>query len=209
MKSNCSFLTLAIFFLTTFAALGSTNKVGNGGDGVFCKKLDKTEGRLLDFYEKNFSIEPNETNPEIIAEKQIKKLENIAPKLSKHYLKRLKELPNEIEFKSEVSFIDIKDSNHFFSPLTKDCQILQVAIRKSKILPNEKRFLIREDLWKQMGPIHKAGLLTHEIIYEHLAKLGEEDSTKTRILNSFIFANEFKAEEFWRLIKELEVPIYP
>jgi hypothetical protein len=152
MKSACSILSLVFLCDISHGAVVAANKVGNGGDGVFCKKLDRTEGRLLDFYESNFSNESKDTDPDAIAEKQIKKLEEIAPKLSKQYFKRLKELANEIEYKSEVSFTDIKDSKHMFQPLSADCQVLQVVIRKAKVLPNEKRFLIREDLWKQMDP---------------------------------------------------------
>lgn len=205
MKSNCKILVFV--FLWSFAS--AANKVGNGGNGVFCKATDKNQGKLLDFYENKVNFETDETNPEVIAEKQLSKLKIIAPRLSGQYIKRLKEMSKEIDYKSDVALTDTKDSKHLFQPLSSDCQVLQVAIRKTKPLPNEKRFLIREDLWGQLSPGHRAGLLTHEIVYEHLAKLGENDSVKARKLNSYLYENEVKREEFWKFIKELEVPIYP
>ena len=201
MKSACRLL----FFLISIPIFASTNKVGNGGDGVFCKN----SAQLLDFYEKEFKFESSEKDPFALARARFEKLKTWAPALGDQYLKRLSEMNQEIEFKKDVSFTDIKDSKHFFEPLKKDCQLLQIAIRKARVLPDEKRFLIRDDLWKRLNPIHAAGLLTHEIVYEHLVKLGEENSIKARQLNRSLYDEKLSKEEFWKLVKNLEVPIYP
>ena len=208
MKLACSFISIIFVSITS---PGAVNKVGNGGDGIFCKNTgnEKSPGKLLDFYEDKIILETSVTNPEVIAETQLTHLKNVAPKLAEQYLKRLKEISKEIEYMSKVSLIDIKDSKHLFKPLENECQVLQITIRKAKTISNEKPFLIREDLWKQLSPLQQAGLLTHEIIYEHLAKLGEEDSIKARKINRFLYQSEFKKEEFWKFIKELELPIYP
>lgn len=206
MKSNCS-LGLLILFLGVSSL--ASNKVGNGGDIVFCKKAQEPKGKLLDFYENSLNFESKETSAEVIAEKQLRQLQIAAPQLAEQYLKRLKSISKDIEYKSDVILTDIKDSKHLFRPFSDDCQVLQIAIRKAKIISNEKPFIICEDLWKQLSPLHQAGLLTHEIVYEHLAKLGEEDSVKARKINRFLYQSEIKKEEFWKLIKDLEVSIYP
>ena len=203
--SLCSLLILIL--CSTSGA--SSNKVGNGGDGVFCKSTNPSEGQLLDFYESKISLQTAETDPQAIAEKRLLALKEIAPKLGEQYLKRLKEMAKQIDYKNDVALTDIKDSKHLFKPLSEDCQVVQVAIRKAKALSNEKLFVIREDLWKQLPPLHQAGLLSHEIIYEHFAKLGEEDSIKARKLNRALYQQELKKAEFWSFVKELEVPIYP
>ncbi len=199
-------LTISILF--SCSAL-CTNKVGNGGDGVFCKKDGKTAGELLDFYENEIKLASTSAKAKEIAEKYVENLRTIAPKLHKQYIRRLNELPNEIEYKNEIELVDIKDSQHLYKPASKECEVLQVAVRKLKNMPKEKRFIIREDLWNQMDEVSKAGLFTHEIIYEHLSKLGEESSVKARKLNAFIYQNDLTKDSFWSYVKDLEIPLYP
>ncbi len=176
--------------------------MGNGGDVVFCGKSKVT---LLDFYEARVDLKTKEKKHLAIAETQFSQLKEVAPRLADQYSKRLKE----IEFKDNIKLTDIKDSLHLFEPLEKNCHIYQIAIRKPIIQAGEKRFLIRKDLWNQLTPVHKAGLLSHEIIYEHLSKLGETDSIKARKLNTLLYSANVKKQEFWKLIKDLELPIYP
>ena len=203
-----SYINLLIILFCTQSHAG--NKVGNGGDGVFCKRQSKTEGKLLDFYEADFSPVDPEKNPYEIAKKNLSKLEGIAPQLASLYLKRLKELPNEVDDKADIDLEDLKDSKHFFKPKDKDCKVQQLAVRKTKVDKNEKRFLIDKELWKTLPSVHQAGLLTHEIIYEHFSLLGEMDSIKARKLNRHLYSkNQLDAKSFWIFIKELEVPIYP
>lgn len=204
MKLVYSFILL-LLPLTSFAQ----NKVGNGGDGVFCEKKGTIDSKLLDFYEADVVNTTKEKKPEAIAQIQLDKIKDAAPQLFKQYKKRLSEITSEIEFKDNIKLTDIKDSLHLFEPLPKSCKVYQIAIRKPKIIGNEKRFIIRNDLWKRLPPIHQAGLLTHEIIYEHLAKLGETDSVKARKINSYLYSNAITASGFWNLIKDLELPIYP
>ncbi len=198
-------LILTLLPLTAF----SQNKVGNGGDGVFCKKKGVTDAKLLDFYEANIPNITKEKKPEVIAQAQLDKIKDAAPQLFKQYKKRLSEITAEIEFKDNIKLTDIKDSLHLYEPLPKTCEVYQIAIRKHKVIGAEKRFIIRNDLWKKLPPLHQAGLLTHEIIYEHLAKLGETDSTKARKINSYLYSNTLSPTGFWNLIKDLELPIYP
>jgi myo-inositol-1-phosphate synthase len=187
------------------------NKVGNGGNIISCRSAATmgTKMLLLDFYENNVKFEKSNKNFEILVEEQFDKLKSISPSLATQYLKRFEEVQNEIDFKSDAEFTSIPDSKHLFAPPAKDCKVVQTAIRKPKISGNEKRFLIRKDIWDSLDSMNKAGLITHEIIYEHLAKLGEEDSVKARKVNAYLYSQSITAEGFWKMMRELEIPLYP
>lgn len=201
-------LIVPILLISTIA-FAEGNKVGNGGNTVVCETEKETTVTLLDFYEDTISYSSTETSPYTIAENVFDKLKLIAPKLHKLYVKRLNQISNEIDFKDGVLLNEIKDSNHLFEPADKNCKVHQTAIRKAKIVGKEKQFVFRNDLWVKMSPLNQAGLLTHEIIYEHVSKLAEKNSIKARKLNRYLYQNSFTADEFWKFMKELEIPIYP
>lgn len=207
MKFRCSFVfaLILLFYLDIFAQ----NKVGNGGDAIVCQDVNQSKVFLFDFYEENQEIHSDETDPFKIAEMQILKTQEFAPKIAIQYTQRLKLISNEIEYKDNVELTNIEDSKEFYLPIDKKCKLEQVAIRKNHIHGLEKRFIFRQDLWSQLAPEHQAGLLLHEIIYEHLSKLGETDSIKARKINRFLFQDKINQKDFWLLIKDLKLPIYP
>lgn len=203
--------TLLFASLIVYApfSLASGNRVGNGGDIIQCKG----ESVLLDFYEttapiKNFK---SENSYQEIVGIVLNQLEKIHPAQAKQYKKRFASMEGEIEFRSEIELKNIKDSNHVFRPKNKDCKLLQIAVRRNLESTQTKRFVIDQELWKELNNTHKAGLILHEIIYEHLYKLGEEDSQKARILNAYLFSDkifESPPEDYWKLIQSLKLPIY-
>ncbi len=187
----------------------------NGGDGVFCVSPEgqPLNGTLLDFYESKQPI-PTDIGVNdsyiLIAENILKKIKKAAPKISEQYSIRLKNIESEFEFIKTEKLVDIADSMNFLSPGNSNCQILQIIIRKKFVIKNESRFLVQENLWNRLDNINKAGLILHEIIYEHFAKLGQENSTKARRLNSFMFFNSNITENsFWSLVKQFEIALYP
>jgi hypothetical protein len=222
MRLICSsvYFYFALVFFSDLSVLAS-NKVGNGGNLVVCEnKSQKIQSAtLLDFYEdersslarvvSNIKNEFKNKTPEQIAEIQLSKLKVASPKLTDQYLKRLKEFLTEIEYKDDIVLTPIPDSFHLFKPKNKFCKIEQLAIRKNVISVGEKRFLINNDLWKKMTSVQQAGLYTHEIIYEHFSKLGEENSIKARKVNRYLYSSNINSKDFWSLTKELELPIYP
>lgn len=210
MSFHCSKIFLALIYLVGLPAFAG-NKVGNGGNVVTCKTPEPlgAPALLLDFYESGLTLKNSDKSYEEILMQRFTQLKAASPKLSAQYLKRSKEIVNEIEFKDKAEFSTIPDSLHLFKPLAKDCEVVQTAIRKELVVGKEKRFLIRKDIWDQLDATNRAGLLSHEIIYEHLYKLGESNSVKARKLNSYVFSEDVKSNEFWTLMKELELPIYP
>ena len=116
----------------------------------------------------------------MIAEDVFKRLKPISKKLSEQYLSRLNSITQEMDFKEGVALTDVKDSLYTFKPEDKNCEVRQIAIRKEEALPSEKRFIIDKKLWDRLDSRNKSALIVHEIIYEHLNKLGETTSVKAR-----------------------------
>lgn len=183
------------------------NKVGNGGNVVLCADK-KSEAVLLDFYEHEVKPQSSKKEAVEIATDYLKKLDKVAPYLSAQYLKRLNQISSEIKYAEEIEIIDVPDSKHLFKPLSASCKVVQIAVRNNLATSKDKRFLIRKDLWDALAPVQRAGLLVHEILHEHFTKLGEEHSIKARRVNAVIFGED-KPKDFWKLIKELALPIYP
>ncbi len=116
-------------------------------------------------------------------------------------------MTHEIEFRNDIELVEVDDSKHVSYP--KGCKVTQIAIRRAAPHRNGKRFLIRKDLWEKLSPFQGAGLLTHELFYEHLSKLGENDSTKARQLNALLYTAEFDKQKFWKATRDLRLPLYP
>ena len=83
------------------------------------------------------------------------------------------------------------------------------SINETIIFYQGTTFLFDEDNWKQLDALNKAALIMHEIIYDHLYKLGERNSVKVRKMNALLFSNNFNKKQFWELIQDLKLPIYP
>lgn len=208
MKFRYQITSSILIILSSGLVHAEGNKVGNGGDGVFCSGVNQS-AQILDFYEGDLKPTATEKDPYAIVEKKFSQLKLAAPKLGEQYLNRLKSIRSQLELKENVSLKNIKDSNHLFKPAQKDCEVLQVVIRRRTTLPGEKTFLVDKTLWDKLPPVEQAGMISHEIIYEHLMKLGAIDSTKSRALNRFIFTEKYDASHFWKFIERLEVSIYP
>ena len=205
-----------MFLIISFSAQAQ-NRVGNGGNLAICGKGQVVrQAQLLDFFEAggfdyDLPFISKIDNQDLILQDRLKVLAGLAPKLAAQYQRRLPEIKNEWDLKKDIKLTAVNDSLHAFSPKEKDCSIQQIVIR----LPNlkeGKRFLVDEDLWKILTEAQKAGLVMHEMIYEHLAKLGEEDSRNARKINALIFSPRFskmKSGEFWLFIKDLHISLYP
>jgi hypothetical protein len=198
-----------ILSLVSLNAFANGNRVGNGGDIVTCSKSNE----ILDFYENSGAVRvfAQENTIDKVLEQIFKNLERVSPRQAKQYRTRAGEFINDTEFKTGVALTDIKDSKHVFEPSEKDCAVKQIAIRRNEPDLNGKRFVIDQNLWNKLSPRGQAGLIMHEVIYEHLYKLGEEDSVRARKLNAYLFSNKVFADSpdtYWKFIKDLNLPIY-
>lgn len=196
---------LFLFVLFLAAKTFAQNRVGNGGDVVTCR--DKLP-QVLDLYESSAEIiTATETDYQKIVSERLNLLAEAHKKLADQYRMKFSSLLNDSEFKANAKLTDIKDSEHLVLP--KGCRLKQAAIRKNAISKNEKLFLFDDDNWQEMDSLNKAALIMHEIIYDHFYKLGEPNSVKVRKLNALLFSKNFDKKQFWQLIQDLKIPIYP
>lgn len=199
---------MIIIALFSWSSVFAQNRVGNGGDVVKCK--DSIQ--LLDFYESGRPLVSFENNDyKTVLRKVVERLERVNPKQAKQYKKRAQEIESEIDFKENIELVDISDSHHLFKPASGDCKILQAAVRKNYSMKDKSRFIINQTLWGQLNEVHKAGLLMHEIVYEHFYKLGEKDSIKARQFVALYFSPEFetmKVNDYFKALRDAKIPIY-
>lgn len=203
---------ILIALLTGPLALAG-NRVGNGGDVVFCEKANSWE--ILDFHEARLnSVEitaSGKSDPWVIMGERLKTIKQLAPKLYAQYSRRLKTMKSDIEFRDNVELTDVEDSLH--AAVKKGCRVQQAALRVGFPKYNkDKPFVISNDLWKKLSANEQAGLLMHELIYEHFYKLGVKDSRPVRQFVSLVFSekmNNMNKQMFWAQINEWGVPVYP
>lgn len=195
----------------SFSAL-AINRVGNGGDAIVCRKgRDLRSAVLLDLFETSLPSASWQGSRDDIAKAVFKRLALASPEQAKHYERRWKELPNELELRDGVALVDIDDSKHVVTPTEKGCAIEQAAVRRNILGDNGKRFTADKAIWEKMDERSKAALLLHEIVYEHLYKLGETDSVKARQLTSYLLSADFEKaspEAYWKRLGALKVPVY-
>lgn len=202
-----------IFSLILFPMMAiAQDRVGNGGDVIACLEKDSlNKVLLLDFYESSDELATLSGTYEEIVQNRLNALKKMDVTLGQQYAQRWQSMKSEIEFKDNVQLVDIKDSSHTFEPEDKNCQLKQIAIRRKLVFGKQGRFVVNKKYWNHLSATHQAGLIWHEMIYEHLAKLGEKDSIKARAMNAEIFSSDFEkksAADFWKFIQTLKVPIY-
>ncbi len=200
---------IPLFLILSTTAYADGNRVGNGGDVIQCP--NKVE--LLDLYESTQELqtfEKSETTQEIV-QKVLRNIERLNPNQGRQYLNRAAEFMDEVDFKNDAKLVNIRDSKHLFKPSEKECKLKQIAIRRADATKASKRFIISKDLWDQLDNKNQAALILHEIIYEHLYKLGEENSVKARILVGYAFSKAAMTDTkrtYQKQIQDLKLPIY-
>ena len=103
----------------------------------------------------------------------------------------------------------VKDSLHVSLPVR--CKLKQVAIRRDKVLAGQKRFVIDKNAWNKLSPTQQAGLVLHEIVYDHFYLLGEKDSRTARAFQSFISRlvdTPVSEMAYRKMVRGLKIPLY-
>lgn len=181
------------------------NEVNNGGHAVVCK--DQAP-RLLDYVEhKVEGAEMGDYRPSVAS--LIAKLAKVDDSTAAQYGRRWAKWDEESELLPESKLQIVRDSFHVSVP--KDCKLKQLAVRRQFPLGAEKRFSIDKDIWDKMPAVHQAGLVMHELIYEHFKFLGESDSRKARAYNAYIarMPEDASKADYVKFVKSLKVPLYP
>ncbi len=181
--------------------------IGNGGDVIKCE--DSRPLELLDYFEavkiRGWSIDlgNGETSKDMV-EFAIRRLESYSPTRAELYRNYASTFFEEAKFLEETNLTDIPDSNHIALP--RGCSIAQIANQSEPLFDGDKRYLIANDIWKELPERDQAGLILHEIIYREAISLGHSNSVSVRILNAVISSNrinQMSIEEFTVLLADL------
>ncbi len=191
----CLFFSFYLATQNSFAG----HEAGNGGDVVLCRnsKGEVASVELLDFYEARVQrkiyneIDLFSDSHLEIAKKIIGRLTEHSPIRVKRYLAMIESFHSETLFLSGVQLVDIPDSENIILP-NPSCSIEQIAIQRSPVFPEDKRYTINQDLWDLLDEENRAGLILHEIVYREAISYGHENSIAVRYFNSYMFSNKFK-----------------
>jgi hypothetical protein len=211
----------ALIFSSAFAG----NEVGNGGDVIICKikeenkaKNVKSEPALLDFYEyktevgfklDEFDIQNEYQDEYRVAQTIVERLKKVSKKLHAQYSKGLEKFRGKVRYLSGEELSNIEDSFHI--SIKKGCEIRQIAIQRIDPLNKDTVIYINKDLYDKLTPLHKAGLILHELIYEHFLFFEVTNSVKVRFFNRYLFSKEIKdhgPEDLRKISEGLEIPLY-
>ncbi len=208
--------TLILFYVVLFLGHAFASGAGNGGDAVVCRdKNDKIfSAELLDFYEakKLRNIIPKVVSPEKSFEENLESLfdtlATISPVRARIYRGWYETFESEANRLRDTTLIDIPDSGHL--AFRNGCKVEQVVIQQEPLYPEDKIFLINEDIWDELPSDSQAGLILHELILKETIitskKIGNKtpiNSLDVRYFNSLIASEkiaEYSLKEFNELI---------
>ena len=187
-------LLMAGLISPTFAG----DKVGNGGDVVVCRNTvnEVTSIEALDIYEGRvrWTIELDlgdaSLSPLQKVELALSRLGRISSIRAERYLEKAKQFDANALFLDNTELPDISDSNHLIFP--KGCKVEQIIVQRTPHFSDDRRYLVSNDLWKQLDSTNKAALILHEIIYEEALEFGHQDSVPTRYFNAHLMSHRFE-----------------
>lgn len=185
-------------------------ETGNGGGGVVCRTpsgsvesvelFDVYEGRTLrrqgvDLGAVSLSVDEK-------VEMAMKRLERLSPLRAALYRQEYGTFFSETLFLKGSQLVLIPDADPVAMPA--GCAIEQLAVQRVPLFPEDKRYVIDQDLWDRLDSDGKAGLILHELIYREAIQYGHTKSVFARYLNMKLLSNEIENvrtdEDFYHLL---------
>jgi hypothetical protein len=201
--------TLISFHALAQVKLANGNGVGNGGDAVVCKDsaelLDFAEAKLLKKFTLISSVKSE--NYMSAAKERLEKLKGLDRKLADQYLNVLLKVDTRWKIIENAQFRDVPDS--FEIAIPDGCKLEQLAIQQE--MEGKTVIHVSKKIWDRLNVMNKAGLLLHEIIYEHFITTGETNSVKARKFNAFLFSQELEKSDkkkYREVVRSLGIKAY-
>lgn len=187
---------ILVLFMFLFGSLANAgDHKGNGGNSINCGET----AYFYDFYVNPGTYPEMEGNEFQIAQEVLNQMQEFTPVRVELYRERLKAFLELSRFVSDAHLGVINDTGMSI-PLPRECSVVQTIIQKIVVFGNEKRFLISRPQWDRLSPLHRAGLIIHELLYWEIQA---EDSRKLGQFNAYLFQKlqkgYEKAEFFSRL----------
>lgn len=176
-----------LFFLTANISYAG-DRVGNGGDIIYCEGGAGELFFVLEEYEGN--VVPVIGDPNI---DYVKKVETLIGRLKKDFPARYAFYTSLFQyFQRRVTFLDkrLPEISDEGSPQHHThCEIVQAAYFKRNS-QNELVYYLQKNIWQNLTNDQKAILVFHELIYTEAVGLGHSDSRNVRMANRMIFTGK-------------------
>lgn len=182
-----------LFLLFTPLVYGG-DRVGNGGDVVYCESYPADLFFVFEEYEGNVHarIGSSELDYSQKVEILISRLRKYFPVRSAYYSYLFK------YFKQNVVFLDRRlpeiSDERSFPDRSNSCEIVQAAYFNWSV--GQPKYFIQKIIWNKLDNDQKAILVFHELIYTEAAGLGHQDSYFVRQLNRMVYTGLFDAASF-------------
>lgn len=176
-------LGLFLFLISQIALATGGDRVGNGGDVVFCTHEDNQAIYVLDEYEAGAFLKIGDKT-----QTYYQKVELILAKIQTKFPVRYHLYRKNFErFKLSVKFIqtklpEINDSFERTGPLCYTRQIAYFNINTN----GEVQYFLQRDLWSQLSEDQRAIVVLHELIYTEAVGIGHFESTYVRAANRIL-----------------------
>jgi hypothetical protein len=186
-----------------FHTFSGPDRVGNGGDVIFCSDSSSEHHlTLLDTYElRRIGKTPHwgiGSDWKTLSKEVLFRWQNVAPERVEIYLGWLESFEDEALFGENV-IGDIPDHGNIILPL--GCEIRQVAMQRpdDSLFPGQARYEIDLTYWQYMSPRERAALVLHELILrEAINQAHHLNSIPTRYLNGFLLSEEVNPNSYFR-----------
>ena len=184
------------------------NEKGNGGDAVVCR--DKSgniiSAEIADYYEARVTrgIKTDlGTGSNWLTRVGVAttRLERLDPARANLISTRASTFLSEANFVKGSDFPSIPDTGGIVAPT--GCHIEQIAIQKAPEFPEDKRYMVNQDIWNKFDLTSQAGLVLHETIYREALDFHATDSIGSRYLNSLIASPSFESIDLGSYIQRL------
>lgn len=201
---------LKTMLLGTSALLASTGTSfaqadhnGNGGGSVVCinpstKKIISAES--LDLWEnEKLTLDTNLSGNEYqILDTLIQKIERLDPLRAEHLRNVLKNYLSLVHFESQRRLEKKNDFTTPYKTLDENCNIYTAAFFRNDEDETQYKYVIDNNIWTAMKPVHRAALLLHELLYSIERENGVTNSDGIRAQLRLFFSKQFLS---WSLEK--------
>ncbi len=186
--------------------------VGGGGHAINCIGVPgRKPYELLDFFEGRefFDLTPdlgveNLSVPEKIA-LVLDRLERLDPERAKRYRDSAQEILKTAKILPNMALPEIAD--HFILAIPEGCRIQQFAIQSHYLRRREfVFFLLKKEIWDQVGNDDRAGIILHETVYADAIALGHTNSRSARRFLEHFLSREIEKmsrEDYEKLVLEM------
>lgn len=194
-KLNLKWLVFLLVSTTQISDLCfAGERVGNGADVVVCENEPANRLRLLDLYERDvlFRFKPllldsGSSDPVSLAKHVLQKqLGSLDPYRLSLYSAWIESFFLEALDSDQAQLTDIEDSGILIVP--RGCFVTQLVIQREPIFGDDPRYLVNDQLFKDLTLEHQAAVLVHEAVYREVIPNSPTSSVNVRGFIALIFS---------------------